>query len=215
MKCSSETEGGPYHGPHTLVVRRWEVDQRHSGRSSNKTSENRICDLSFATMKLRQLQCSSLAQMKIHYHHLFRGENVTSSLSFTSGGGLHRSTTIAYWLRESTLECFRLNLSLHTWCKVISSTRVRTRHCTFSRYILVHSRHLSTIVQELISRRTPLSPPRPRTSLPSLNWHQQSSNHFSTVSYLGGFHHLHAVQRVGTWSEQLSFTPHREIWAKM
>ena len=34
-----------------------------------------------------QLQCSSLAQMKTHYHHLFRGENVTSSLSFTSGGG--------------------------------------------------------------------------------------------------------------------------------
>ena len=88
-----------------------------------------------------QLQCSSLAQMKTHYHHLFKGENVTSSLSFTSGGGLHRRTAIAYWLRESTLECFHLNLSLHTWCKVIGSTRVRTQHCTFSRDRMVHSRH--------------------------------------------------------------------------
>ena len=120
--------------------------------------------------------------MKTHYHHLFRGENVTSSLSFTSGGGLHRRTTIAYWLRESTLECFRLNLSLHTWCKVIGSTRVRTQHCTFSRDRMVHSSHWSTTVQELISFCRPLSPPRPRTSLPSLNWHQQLTNHFSTPS---------------------------------
>ena len=47
--------------------------------------------------------------MKAHYNHLFGGENVTSSPSFTSGGGLHRSTTIAYWLRESTLEYYRIN----------------------------------------------------------------------------------------------------------
>ena len=35
--------------------------------------------------------------MKTHCHHLFRGENVTSSPSFTSEGGLHRRTAIAYW----------------------------------------------------------------------------------------------------------------------
>ena len=64
---------------------------------------------------------------------------------------------------------------------------MRTQHCTFSRDIPVHLRHLSTIVQELIIRRTPLSPPRPRTSLPSLNWHQQSSNHISTSSSLVTF----------------------------
>ena len=121
--------------------RHWETDHRHLGRSSKNTSENRLCDLSFPTLNPLQLQCSSLALMKTHYHHLFRGENVTSSLSFTSGGGLHRRTTIAYWLRRSTLECFRLNLSLHTWCKVIGSTRVRTQHCTFSRDKMVHSRH--------------------------------------------------------------------------
>ena len=140
-ESNSVIERDQYPGTHTLVVRHWETDQRHLGRSSKHASENRICDLSFATMKLRQLQCSSLAQMKIHYHHLFKGENVTSSLSFTSGGGLHRRTAIAYWLRESTLECFHLNLSLHTWCKVIGSTRVRTQHCTFSRDRMVHSRH--------------------------------------------------------------------------
>ena len=134
-----------------------------------------------------QLQCSSLAQMKTHYHHLFRGENVTSSLSFTSGGGLHRRTTIAYWMRESTLKCFRLILSLHTWCKVIGSTRVRTQHCTFSRDKMVHSRHWSTIVQDLINFCRPLFLSQPRTSLPSPHWLQQWTNHISTLSYLVTF----------------------------
>ena len=135
-------------------------------------------------MKPLRLQCSSLAQMKAHYNHLFRGENVTSSPSFTSGGGLHRRTTIAYWMKESTLECCRLNLSLHTWWKVIDSTRVRTQHCTFSRDKMVHLRHWSTIVQDLKNLRTPLSPSQPHTSLPSPNWLQQWTNHLSTLSYL-------------------------------
>ena len=122
--------------------------------------------------------------MKTHYSTFLGARMWPARPSFTSGGGLHRRTTIAYWMRESTLECFRLILSLHTWCKVISSARVRTQHCTFGGDKMDHLRHWSTVVQDLKNLRTPLSPPRPRTSLPSPHWLQQWTNHVPTISYL-------------------------------
>ena len=183
-ESNSVNERDQYPGTHTLVVRHWETDQRHLGRSSEHASENRICDLSFTTMKPLRLQCSSLTQMKTHYSTFLGARMWPARPSFTSGGGLHRRTTIAYWMRESTLECFRLILSLHTWCKVISSARVRTQHCTFGRDKMDHLRHWSTVVQDLKNLRTPLSPPRPRTSLPSPHWLQQWTNHVPTISYL-------------------------------
>ena len=81
-ESSSAVERGQHHGAHTLISSHWAADQRHSRGSSKSTLENRNCDLSFPTMKPHQLQFSSFAQMKTHYHHLFRGENVTSSTEF-------------------------------------------------------------------------------------------------------------------------------------
>ena len=119
------------------------------------------------------------------FNHLFRGVNVNQlTWVLTSRRGASPTHNNSIWMKESTLECSPLNLSLHTWCKVIGSTWVRTQHCSFSRDKMVHSRHLSTIVQELINVHTSLSPPRPRTSPPSPHWLQQYANHVSTGSYL-------------------------------
>ena len=66
--CSSVTEWDKYHGIHTLVVRHWDIDQRHSKRSSKYVSENRICDPKFSPCS-RITSNATLAQMKIHCNH--------------------------------------------------------------------------------------------------------------------------------------------------
>ena len=154
-------------------------------RIKKHASENRICDLLFPNIKPLRLQCSSLAQMKTH-SITFLGVWMwwPAHMSFKSRRGASPTHNKSLWMKESTLECSPLNLCLHTWCKVIGSTWVRTQHCSFSRDKMVHSRHLSTIVQELINVHTSLSPPRPRTSPPSPHWLQQYANHVSTGSYL-------------------------------
>ena len=117
-ESNSVNERDQYPGTHTLVVRHWETDQRHLGRSSEHASENRICDLSFTTMKPLRLQCSSLTQMKTHYSTFLGARMWPARPSFTSGGGLHRRTTRAYGWRGAPLSASPFNRSLHTWCLV-------------------------------------------------------------------------------------------------
>ena len=183
-KWSSEASGDPYQRLHTLVERHWYTDLWHSKGSSSHTSENRHWYPNSPTLQPYQLQCHPCTR-EDSFSHLFTGVNVNQlTWVLTSRRGASPTHNNSIWMRESTLECSPLNLSLHTWCKVRGSTWVRTQHCSFSRDKMVHSRHLSTIVQELINVHTSLSPPRPRTSPPSPHWLQQYANHVSTGSYL-------------------------------
>ena len=111
---------------HTLIFRASILQTTHSGcqtlRGRSETSRriekhdsvSRICDLSIPTMKPLPLQCSSLTQMKTHPVTFLGVKNVTSSTEFYLGRGASPSHNNSIWLKESTLECFSLNRSLHT-----------------------------------------------------------------------------------------------------
>ena len=155
----------------------------------------------------------TFAQEKTHYHHLFRGENVTSSTEFYLRRGAS-PTNNSIWMKESTLECSPLNRSLHTWCKVLGSTRVRTA-------LLFQQRQDGSL--KALKHNCARIDNLPHTSLPI------SAAHFTALAELAPaviqshlhsqlprhIHHPHAVQRVGTWSDWLTFKLHRELRAKM